>query len=610
MRFGSWIVAACLCAMPPAGVSAQQTHSGPQELHTQVLFSGPPAKEPTPQNPGAPVTDAERKAVIITGWKLDVHLAGHDHGLEAHAQVTVSNGGGSPLTVVPLQLSSTLNFEQAGVAEKRVPFVQTTVASDADHTGQLHEAAIRLPEALAAGAAVTIEVDYGGRIPLTAQRLTAIGAPDAAAEATDWDRISDDFTGLRGFGDVVWYPVSSLPASMATGAQLFDEIGRQKLLDQNATMSLRVTDEFSGDAPDVVILDGHYLALDAPSSMPSGAFPGVVTCSIPPQPLGFAVPSLFLARRTTSEANGVRVLAANRDADDAENYLAAGRDAGPILKKWLGNAHEDFTVLELPESGDAPAEAGDVLLTPLSADPPSKLAGIVAHGLANAAFHSDRGWLNEGVANFLETLWVESTDGHTAAMEKLNAARPALALAEPGSPGQGAGQDLLHATSAVYYRTKATYVLWMLSEIAGNKPLQTALQEYRAAQDTRPDYFEGLVEKASGQDLRWFFDNWVYEDRGLPDLSIGGVYQQPEAHQQVLVAVEIANAGYAEAAVPVTLRGRSAALLTEMVRVPAHGQVTHRFTFQEQPVEVDVNDGSVPEVQDSVHQKLITNVNP
>jgi len=494
------------------------------------------------------------------------------------------------------------------VAGRRVPFTQTTVASDADHTGQLHEAAIRLPQALASQGTITLEVDYGGTIPRSAQRLTAIGAPDAAAEGSDWDRISDDFTGLRGFGDVVWYPVSSLPVSMARGAQLFDEIGRQKLLDQDATMSLRVTDEFFGEAPNAAVLDGQYVALGAPASMPQGTFPGVVTCSAPARRLGFEVPSLFVAQRTASEGNGIRVLATN--TDDAQNYLAAARDAASLVKTWLGAARNAFTVLSLPEAGDAPAEVGDVLLTPLSSDPAARLAGIVAHGMAHAAFHSERGWLDEGVANFLGTLWVESTDGRTAAMERLNADRPALALAEPASPGQGQGQDLLHATNAVYYRTKATYVLWMLRVIAGEKPLQAALQQYRAAEDTRPEYFESLVEKTSGKDLRWFFDNWVYQDRGLPDLSIGGVYPQSEAHQQVLVAVDIANAGYAEAEVPVTLRGASGASLTELVRVPAHGQVTHRFTFSEMPTEVDVNDGSVPEVQDSEHQKIIHNVNP
>jgi hypothetical protein len=218
-------------------------------------------------------------------------------------------------------------------------------------------------------------------------------------------------------------------------------------------------------------------------------------------------------------------------------------------------------------------------------------------------------WLNEGVAAFLGSLWIEQGQGQPAALENLNAGRPALALVEPASPGEGAGEDLLHAASAVYYRTKAEYVLWMLRDVAGDKALQSALQQYDGAQDTTRDYFEKLVEKASGRDLKWFFDDWVYRDQGLPDLSIGGVYPSRESAQQVLVAVEIRNDGYAAAEVPVTLKGISGAV-TQRVLVPAHSTITHRITFSEDPVEVDVNDGTVPEVRDSVHERIITAAKP
>jgi hypothetical protein len=34
------------------------------------------------------------------------------------------------------------------------------------------------------------------------------------------------------------------------------------------------------------------------------------------------------------------------------------------------------------------------------------------------------------------------------------------------------------------------------------------------------------------------------------------------------------------------------------------------MTFSEDPVEVDVNDGTVPEVRDSVHERIITAAKP
>ena len=77
-----------------------------------------------------------------------------------------------------------------------------------------------------------------------------------------------------------------------------------------------------------------------------------------------------------------------------------------------------------------------------------------------------RAWLNEGVAQFMGTLWIEKQQGRDKAISALEAGRQALALAEPESPGSGSGQPLDQATAPVYYRTKATYVLWMLRDLS------------------------------------------------------------------------------------------------------------------------------------------------
>jgi hypothetical protein len=553
--------------------------------------------------------------VVITAWDLDVHLTPGQQAMEAHALVTLRNDGAAPMTRVALQLSSTLHFETVGFRGKKLQFATNMVASDADHTGQLQDAVIALAEPLGPGAQVTISVDYGGTIPLTAERLTAIGAPEATAQASDWDRISEDFTGVRGFGNVVWYPVSSLPVRLSDGAKLFAEIGRQKLMDQDATASLRVTDEFYSAAPNAAILNGHFAKMDNPASMPTASFPGMITVSVPATRLGFETPSFFLTRRSEVDGNGLRVLATDADRGSAARYVSSAGLVQGLVRTWLGQTGlgqtgvgqkegAASTIFELPEPDDAPAEAGDALAMALSSDDAVHLEPVVVRALAHGAFASPRGWLREGVASFVGSLWIEENRGRTAAVENLNADRPALALAEPASPGESAGEDLLHAADAVYYRTKARYVLWMLRDIAGDKALQAALQSYYPAQDTTAEYFEELLERASGKDLKWFFDDWVYRDRGLPDLSIAGVYPSRAARQQVLVAVEIVNDGYAAAEVPVTVKGADTSL-TERVLVPAHGRITHRITFQEEPTAVDVNDGTVPEVRDSVHERII-----
>jgi hypothetical protein len=204
----------------------------------------------------------------------------------------------------------------------------------------------------------------------------------------------------------------------------------------------------------------------------------------------------------------------------------------------------------------------------------------------------------------------------------LEADRAALALAEPASPGQSPGQPLASAISPVYYRTKAAYVLWMLRDLAGDPALSAALHAYYdsvANPSTTPatpthaegvsartaSPFEKLLEASdSHPDLSWFFANWVDADKGLPDLTIEGIFPNAASAGNWLVAVNVSNTGYAAADVPVTIHsgyGDEARSVTQRLRVPARDKAIVRILVQGKPTEVQVNDGTVPETQASIH---------
>ncbi|QNI33259.1 hypothetical protein H7849_04655 [Alloacidobacterium dinghuense] len=574
----------------------------------KVLFSRsskdaqqPEAKEAESAN--AKVSDTERSAVTFTAYDLDVHLQLKEQGIAVRARVTVRNDGSQALTQLPLQLSSSLKFESISIEGQKLAFSQQIINSDADHTGQLREVVVVLPKPLAPQSEQSLNVVYSGAIPASTKRLEDIGTPADLAQQSDWDEISEDFTGLRGFGDVVWYPVSSVPQALGEGAKLFTEIGRQKLRSQNAQVSMRVTAEYIGTAPNSAVIDGHFIAVQAPAVTPTASFPGVVTFSLPATRLGFGTLDLFLATRITHEANGIRVLAADYDEPNVQGYLTAATMVQPLIEQWLGSKpKEPLTIFDLPDKHAAAFEQGAVTATGLQALEPQDLANALSHGMAHAYFESPRQWLNEGVANFLGTLWIEQTKGRDAALEHLEASRGALAVGEPSSPGEGSGQPLIEAADAVYYRNKSTYVLWMLRDLAGDKALAAALRAYDPKQDTAPEYFEHLVEQASGKDLKWFFDDWVYHDKGLPDLSIAAIYPATSSQSgQYIVAIDLANDGYAAAEVPVTVRSQ-ASTQTVRVQIPARSKVTHRMLVQGLPTEVIVNDGVVPELQASVHR--------
>ena len=111
--------------------------------------------------------------------------------------------------------------------------------------------------------------------------------------------------------------------------------------------------------------------------------------------------------------------------------------------------------------------------------------------------------------------------------------------------------------------------------------------------------------ETGGKDLKWFFEDWVNHDRGLPDFSIAGVYpNKASVPGSYIVSVDVANNGTAEAEVPVSVSSITTTV-TERLRIPAKSKVSHRFLLQGRPAEVAVNDGTVPEVEASVHRQAV-----
>jgi hypothetical protein len=206
---------------------------------------------------------------------------------------------------------------------------------------------------------------------------------------------------------------------------------------------MHITEEFWGNSPNLALLNGHPVECEKPSAMPSAAFPGTVSCSLPATRLGFAIPSLVLAERAKVEGNGLKVFAKDQGEPTAQSYLTAATTVQPLVQQWLGTKpKEPLNIIQLPEKDDTSAELGASMLTGMQPVQAEQLAASVSHGFAHAYFHSQRIWLNEGVANFLGTLWIEQSGSRVAALERLEAARGALTFAEPGREAEKTSSTL------------------------------------------------------------------------------------------------------------------------------------------------------------------------
>ncbi len=605
---------------PPAPPKSDP--SQPAQSTGQVIFSrsvdadgntisntGSAAGKHSAQIASAPsVEDAERRAITFTGFDLDVRLQTDAQQIVVRALVTVRNTSKTALPRIPLQISSSLNWERIRIGGRDVTFSVATLNSDADHTGQLHEAAVPLPQPLAPGASLQLDVTYSGTIAASAQRLLTVGTPEDAALHSDWDQISASFTGLRGFGNVVWYPVSSVPVILGDGARLFDEIGTHKLHLSGAAFRLRLTVEFPhGQPPTVALVNGHPLPLTiADSAIHNPDVSGVATGATTNDTLAFEAPSLFVAVRTPHTGAHVTAFTLPEDEVAVKSWLAAAAEVSPFVERWLGpQPRAELTLLDLPDADDAPWESGALLAIGFRQDAPQQMNSVLAHALTHAWMSPTPSWLNEGASNFMGIVWVERHKGRDQAVATLEAGRPALALAEPASPGDSAGQPLSSAISPVYYRTKAAYVLMMLRDLIGDDALASALRDVNAtpsqSEAAQTALFEQFLKKAAPRrDFSWFFSDWIDADKGLPDLTIDKVFPNAVQSGNWLVSVSVSNAGYVAAEVPVIVRSATNTT-AERILVPDRGNITHRMLIQGRPTEVQVNDGIVPETQAGVH---------
>ena len=248
------------------------------------------------------------------------------------------------------------------IADAPATFSQQLVNSDIDHTGALREAVVTLAQPLAPQQTIAVDLTYEGTVALSSTRLEQIGTPAEMAEASDWDRVADEFVGLRGFGNVAWYPVASVPVALGDGAKFFSEAAEQRQRQSQATVTMKVTEEFFGEAPNLAVLDGQTLTV-TPTTQPAASVPGIVTCTLPATRLGFSSPSLFLLTRSRQDGNGVAVFARTEDVANAQAYMKGAAMVIPLIHRWLGTEpHGVLNIVDLPEPTDAPFEDGPCFL--------------------------------------------------------------------------------------------------------------------------------------------------------------------------------------------------------------------------------------------------------
>jgi aminopeptidase N len=147
--------------------------------------------------------------------------------------------------------------------------------------------------------------------------------------------------------------------------------------------------------------------------------------------------------------------------------------------------------------------------------------GLVAHETAHQWFGDsvtekdwDDVWLSEGFATYFALLASEHYDGRDAFVAGLKRSRELIFANEKRLPGVAVVQDKpwKGIPNGIVYQ-KGGWTLHMLRQQVGTPKFWAGIRlYYRRFRDRNAstDDFRRAMDEASGQDLRWFFQQWLY----------------------------------------------------------------------------------------------------
>lgn len=228
---------------------------------------------------------------------------------------------------------------------------------------------------------------------------------------------------------------------------------------------------------------------------------------------------------------------------------------------------------------------------------------LVAHEVAHQWFGDsvterdwDDVWLSEGFATYCTLLFTEHDRGRDAFVAGLKRARGTVLGFEKGNPGIAVVHDNLadmrKVLSPLVYQ-KGAWVLHMLRKRVGDTAFRDGLRlYYRRYRDANAstDDFRRAMEEVSGQDLAWFFRQWLNRP-GSPVVS--GSWRYDAVAKQVVVELTQAQPGgpyRLPIEVGLDAEGRGA-IRAESVELTATSQ-TFTFRAEAEPKDVTLDPGT------------------
>jgi aminopeptidase N len=206
--------------------------------------------------------------------------------------------------------------------------------------------------------------------------------------------------------------------------------------------------------------------------------------------------------------------------------------------------------------------------------------GLIAHETAHQWFGDavterdwSHVWLSEGFATYFAALWTRHAHGDSAFRRDMESMRESV-LSDPSAVPtrpviDTAQRDLLALLNRNSYE-KGGFVLHMLRRQVGDSAFFHALRDYYGTHrdgTALTGDLQQAMERASGQQLGWFFDEWLRRP-GFPEIDVTWS-SDPSSHEVTLDIQQGTRFGAFQFPLTVEVRGADGSSRRTTVLIPA-----------------------------------------
>jgi aminopeptidase N len=310
-------------------------------------------------------------------------------------------------------------------------------------------------------------------------------------------------------------------------------------------ISDKATCEFSVEAPAHYQVIANGLKIEE-TDLPGGRRRTVWRQSVPIAPWLYALGAAPFAVQRVGEYEHVPietwVYAQDRDAG-FHDFEVPTRDVLAFFSNRIGPfAYEKLANVQANSVSGGMESASNIFYgaDSVTGMRTRRWRNVIIHEIAHQWFGDavterdwDDVWLSEGFATYFTLLYVEHAYGRDEFVEGLRSSRRSVLEFDAGHPDYRVVHDNLsdmkNVTTTQTYQ-KGAWTLHMLRGLLGDDTFWAGIRgyyrRYRDALASTAD-FRRAMEEVCGNDLGWFFDEWLYRG-GVPRLA-GSWHYDPVA---------------------------------------------------------------------------------